>query len=86
MENKQLKKRIVLALLPLVALSVGVFITTAPKTFSNSNYSVNYDGPSYQSEYSSEEEKPEVPSHEPVYISIFKFIVNCNPFKKETQQ
>ncbi len=85
MENKKLKKKIILALTPLFVLSLVVIISTIPKSFSNTKYEGNY-APSFQSEYAAEEQKPEVPSHEPVYISIFKFIVNCNPFQKETQQ
>ncbi len=85
MENKSLKKKIALALVPLVGLCLVVFISTSKNASANSNNNLNY-LPSYQSEYAAEDQKPEVPSHEPIYISIFKFIVNCNPFKKETQQ
>lgn len=35
--------------------------------------------------YEVEHNKQEAPAnHEPVFMSVFKFIVNCNPFKKET--
>ena len=85
MENKILKRKIALALTPVFVLSLIVLFSNVPKSFD----SVNYAGdliPSMQSEYAAEEQKQETPSHEPVYISIFKFIVNCNPFQKETQQ
>ena len=83
MKNKQSKRGIIIALVPLFVLCMIVFVYTVPRTFTNSGYGVNYGVPSYQNEYSSQEHKPEKPSHDPVYLSIFKFIVNCNPFKKE---
>ena len=84
MESKDLKKQILLALMPIVALSMLVLFTTLPKSISAS---ANEDDSSFsiQSEYATQEQKQEAPSPEPVYISIFKFIVNCNPFQKETQ-
>jgi hypothetical protein len=84
MENRNLKRQIIIALLPISVLSTVVFFSMGAGALAGSKYNLGYNGPSYQSEYSAEEQKPEVPSHEPVYISVFKFIVNCNPFKKET--
>ena len=83
MKNKELKKKIFLALLPLFALSLVVGLATVPKAFSNESSEEGY-LPSLQSDYTAEDQKSDSP--EPVYISIFKFIVNCNPFQKETQQ
>lgn len=71
--------------MPVMALSVIVLFTTAPKSLSASTSEGN-PFRTMQSEYTSEEQKQDVPSNEPIYISVFKFIVNCNPFQKETQQ
>ena len=79
MENKRLKKQILLALLPAIALSM-LLLVAAAEFVSGSDYEGS-SFPSIQSEFSAEEQ----PSHEPVYISIFKFIINCNPFQKESQ-
>jgi len=85
MENKNSIKKILLALTPLLMLSTMVLCYTVPQSFSKAKYDEDYSS-SLQSEYTAEEQKPEAPSHESVYISIFKFIINCNPFQKETQQ
>ncbi|MGZ4041154.1 MAG: hypothetical protein ACXVNR_11355 [Bacteroidia bacterium] len=55
-----------------------VFANWQSDYFSNA---INEERTSTQEVYSAEE----TPLHEPVYISIFKFIINCNPFQKESQ-
>ena len=84
MENKHLRKQILLALVPVIALSLIVLFNTVPKSFFDSGEEGSL-VPTIQSEYAAEEQKQDAPSQEPIYISIFKFIVNCNPFQKETQ-
>jgi hypothetical protein len=85
MENKQLKKQIILALIPLIALSFAVLFGSSSGTFRTTKYKLFNNAAFGQPEYASGDQKPEMPSPEPVYVSIFKFIVNCNPFKKEAQ-
>jgi hypothetical protein len=84
MENRNFKKKIILALTPLLGLSMLVLFSTLP-VFLNGSNSDESNMSSLQGEYSTEQ-KSDTPSHEPVYISVLKFIMNCNPFQKETQQ
>jgi hypothetical protein len=82
MESRNLKKQIVLALVPLGMLCVCVF------SFDNKDFSAHLkyeEAGVVANSYSSQEQKQESPSHEPMFISVFKFIVNCNPFKREAQ-
>ncbi|MGZ3863050.1 MAG: hypothetical protein ACXVPN_04540 [Bacteroidia bacterium] len=78
MKVNNFKKQIVLALAPLLILCAFVFANWQFDYFSNA---INGEGNSTNSIYNTEE----TPLHEPVYVSVFKFIVNCNPFQKESQ-
>ena len=82
MESKSLRSKFVLALLPLFVLCFVVFMNTALVSFSTDKEDDN--AASVSSLYTTEEQKEDM-QHDPVYISIFKFIMNCNPFQKETQ-
>jgi hypothetical protein len=79
MEKENYKKQLYLALTPLFILCIVVFINAGSVSVSKEVNNVN--SPAVESLYSTEEQ----PSHEPVYVSIFKFIINCNPFQKESQ-
>lgn len=84
MDNKNFKRQIVLALAPLFVLCFAVFVNTVPGSLSKSMRDKS--SSAIESMYSSNEQKDEAPSREPIYVSVIKFIINCNPFQKETQQ
>lgn len=67
-----------LALAPFFVLCIFVFANWQSDYFSNA---INEERTSEQNVYNAEE----TPLHEPVYVSVFKFIINCNPFQKESQ-
>lgn len=72
-------------LVPLLGLSVFASLL-APHSVRPSSAGAEYNEPSAASSpnYNVDDQKHEAPAnHEPVFMSIFKFIVNCNPFKKE---
>ena len=76
MEKENYRKQFYLALTPLLVLCIIVFMNA--RSASVSKEITNENAPVVESLFSAEEQ----PSHEPVYISIFKFIINCNPFQK----
>jgi len=85
MKKKSNNKRTIFILVPLLGLSLLAFVlspSAAPGSGINAeaDTSINMKG-----NYDVDDQKHEAPAnHEPVFISIFKFIVNCNPFRKET--
>jgi hypothetical protein len=81
MENKDLRNKFVLALSPILVLCLIVFMNTA--SVSSSFETDDENAAPVSNVYDAEEQKADV--HEPVYVSIFKLIMNCNPFQKEAQ-
>jgi flagellar basal body-associated protein FliL len=58
----------------------------APRTLHSANHDLNaLEVSATKGSYDVDNQKHETPAnHEPVFMSVFKFLVNCNPFKKET--
>ncbi len=85
MKKKKANKRTLFILVPLLGLSLFASVF-APGSKTGMNGKVAFEGPyTTQTNYDVDNQKHEAPqNHEPVFMSIFKFIVNCNPFKKET--
>ena len=84
MKKKNTNKRTLYVLIPLLGLSMLAFILLPRTTSNGAVINDDFNTPSAQSNYDVDDQKHEAPAnHEPVLISVFKFIVNCNPFKKE---
>ncbi|HXB39180.1 MAG TPA: hypothetical protein VNZ49_01480 [Bacteroidia bacterium] len=85
MKKKNTNKRTLFILIPLLGLSLLAFILL-PRTGRNIDLSNEESAQAVQSAYDVDDQKHEAPvNHEPVFVSVFKFIVNCNPFKREAQ-
>ena len=85
MNKKKSNKRTLFILIPLLGLSMLAFILL-PRTSKSIDLNTEESAQVDESKYDVDNQKHEVPvNHEPIFASIFKFIVNCNPFKKEAQ-
>ena len=85
-KKKNTNKRTLFILVPLFALSMLAFIFIPRQTPQLNPGTEGNSGSLVGGNYAVDEPKQEAPvpnDREPVVISIFKFIVNCNPFKKE---
>lgn len=84
MKKKSNNKRTIFILVPMLGLSLLAFVLTpsAPALGIQAEDNTSVD---MKSNYDVDDQKHEAPAnHEPLFISVFKFIVNCNPFRKET--
>ncbi len=85
MKKSNTNKRTLFILIPLLWISMLAFVLL-PRSTKSVHVSADDIGSSIKSNYDVDDQKHEAPTnHEPVFVSIFKFIVNCNPFRKETQ-
>ena len=65
---------------------VVFFISIIIKTSYSSPFKIDNAMPSIGIETVNNEDVPNHQDKEPVYMSIFKLIVNCNPFKQKKAQ
>jgi len=88
-KKKNTNKHTLFIGVPLLALSLLAFIFIPRQALNLGSNPGENAGPAVHGNYEMDEQKQEVPApseREPVVISVFKFIVNCNPFKKEAAQ
>ena len=67
-------------------IAVVFVISFVVKTNYTSSFAVKNSLPSYGVENLDNQDMPNRQEKEPVYMSIFKLIVNCNPFKQKKAQ
>lgn len=67
-------------------IAVVFLISFVVKANYVSSFSVDGSLPSYGVENLDNQDMPDRQEKEPVYMSIFKLIVNCNPFKQKKAQ
>ena len=65
---------------------VVFFISFLVKTNYPSSFNLKNTLPSYGVQSINTQDVPDREEKEPVYMSIFKLIVNCNPFKQKKAQ
>ncbi len=85
MKKKKANKRMLFVLVPMLGISLAASLMT-PRSVAAPGPGIEFNEPSSASSanYDVDDQKHEAPAnHEPVFMSIFKFIVNCNPFRKE---
>lgn len=83
--DRKINKQTLYFLVPLASVTLMAFIVLSGSEAgagSNGDTKMNL---RMNGAYKVNHQKHEAPAnHEPALISVFKFIVNCNPFKKET--
>lgn len=87
MKKKRYNKRMLVALVVIFTLSMLAFISVPgkPSAFVGSG-NEETGTVKLEENYGVDNQKPSEPAaHEHMLLSVFKFIVNCNPFRKETQ-
>ncbi len=67
-------------------IAVVFVISFVVKTNYISSFPIENSLPSYGVENLDNQDMPDRQEKEPVYMSIFKLIVNCNPFKQKKAQ
>ena len=84
-KNISNKKLLYSAGIVIAAFCISFFLKS---NYSSTNSSVNTENivPSYGLQSADNQDVPDRTEKEPIYISIFKLIVNCNPFKEKKAQ
>ena len=81
-KNISNKKVIYSASIIIVVLFSALFFKS---NYNSSNTSTNIESvvPSYEMQSADNQDVPDRTGKEPIYMSIFKLIVNCNPFREK---
>jgi len=71
-----------------IIVAVFCFSFFLKSNYSSADSSVNTESivPSYGVQSADNQDVPDRTEKEPIYMSIFKLIVNCNPFKEKKAQ
>lgn len=86
MTKKPLNKKFLFSASVIIALFCISFFLKSNN--SSTDLSVNTESivPSYGVQSADNQDVPDRTEKEPIYMSIFKLIVNCNPFKEKKAQ
>jgi len=84
-KNISNKKLLYTASIIITVFCISFFLKS---NYSSTNSSVNTESivPSYGMQSADNQDVPDRTEKEPIYMSIFKLIVNCNPFKEKKAQ
>ena len=80
---KRKNKRFLFTVLAPLAFVTLLFFAKSGFQNTYNNIDVKNNIPLIQAPSAENQDVPDKQEKEPVYISIFKFIINCNPFKQK---